>query len=360
MAVVHRLLSPIVQVREEESTTVVLMFLYSFLAMTAYNILKPLASATFIDVWGAENLPYMVLAAGPLIMVIMQVYTTVIARLPQRWVIQVTQVGIVTLLIGFSVIFRVGQGGVSASAVYLFRLILGVLLISQFWTLANDIYNPREGKRFFGFIGAGASLGGLIASFLVQQTVEWVGFNNLLLVSAVLVAGCTVIVTVILNRSKDVALKDIASAGEEKGVAWNEAWRMLRESKHLQIIATVIALAAMGAALIDQQLSMAADEAAGEGEGAAERISALLATVQLYTSTASLIIQLWLSPESTGISGSVLRCCCCRSASAARRSRCWSADSCGPPWWLAPWTPRCAIRLTRRRARSCTCRCPVS
>ena len=37
MAIVHRLLSPVVQVREEESTTLLLMFLYSFLAMTAYT-----------------------------------------------------------------------------------------------------------------------------------------------------------------------------------------------------------------------------------------------------------------------------------------------------------------------------------
>ena len=94
MAIVHRLLSPVVQVREEESTTLLLMFLYSFLAMTSYNILKPLASGKFIAVLGAENLPYMVLAAGPMIAVIMQVYSAVTARLPQRWVIQLTQVGV--------------------------------------------------------------------------------------------------------------------------------------------------------------------------------------------------------------------------------------------------------------------------
>ena len=165
MAAVHRLLSPVVQVREEKSTTLLLMFLYSFLAMTAYNILKPLATGTFIAVHGAENLPIMILVAGPLIAVIMQGYTAVAARLPQRWVIQITQAGIVALLVAFSVIFRVGDGWWSAIGVYLFRLILGVLLISQFWTLANDVYDPRQAKRFFGFIGGGAALGGLTASF---------------------------------------------------------------------------------------------------------------------------------------------------------------------------------------------------
>jgi ATP/ADP translocase len=67
MAIVHRLLAPVVDVRQEESGTLVLMFLYSFLAMTAYNILKPLAAGVFIGAFGAENLPFMILVAGPLI-----------------------------------------------------------------------------------------------------------------------------------------------------------------------------------------------------------------------------------------------------------------------------------------------------
>ena len=37
-----RLLRPIVQLREGEATTALLMFLYSLLAMTSYNIVKPI------------------------------------------------------------------------------------------------------------------------------------------------------------------------------------------------------------------------------------------------------------------------------------------------------------------------------
>ena len=111
--------------------------------------------------------------------------------------------------------------------------------------------------------------------------------------SAVLIVGCIGIVTAVMTRSKGLALKDIASAGKEKGVGRNEAFRMLRESKHLQVIAVVIGLASMGASLIETQLSLAAEEFAGAGE--TERISALLATVQLYTSFVGFVIQVWLT-----------------------------------------------------------------
>ena len=48
------------------------------------------------------------------------------------------------------------------AAFFVFGLILGMLLISQFWTLANDVYDARQAKRLFGFIGGGASLGGAL------------------------------------------------------------------------------------------------------------------------------------------------------------------------------------------------------
>ena len=44
-----RLLRPIVQLREGEATTALLMFLYSFLAMTSYNIIKPITRSEFIS-----------------------------------------------------------------------------------------------------------------------------------------------------------------------------------------------------------------------------------------------------------------------------------------------------------------------
>ena len=101
----------------------------------------------------------MQLGAGVLIGVLMQVYSAGFGRLPRRWVIPVTQAGEVALLVLFWFLFRTGAEWVSV-AFYVLGMILGILLISQFWTLANDIYDARQAKRLFGFIGGGASLGG--------------------------------------------------------------------------------------------------------------------------------------------------------------------------------------------------------
>src|SRR5262245_6380233 len=91
--VLRRLLSPVVQLREGEAATALLLFAYSFLAMTGYNIVKPITRSKFISDLGADNLPWVQLVAGLLIGVIMQFYSRVIARVPRRWAIPATQGG---------------------------------------------------------------------------------------------------------------------------------------------------------------------------------------------------------------------------------------------------------------------------
>ena len=289
-SVIQRLLAPIVDVRRDEAGTVLLMFCQSFLAMSAYNIVKPLTRAQFIGELGAANLPWVLVASGVLVGLVMQLYGLAASRLPPRAVQASTLTGVAVLLIAFWALFRTRVPG-AAVLFYFSGQILGVLLISQFWTLANDIYDARQAKRLFGFIGGGASLGGMSASALVAFTVGQVGANNLLLVSAAMLFVGAGVVSAVLRQSPAGALT--VSTGDESGVGGREAIRLLRESRHLQLIALVIGLAAIGAGLLDQQLNMAVEEAAG-AEGA-NSIAAFLGQVQLYLSVVGFVVQVWLT-----------------------------------------------------------------
>ena len=53
----QRILSPFVDVRKEEALTALLMFVYSFLAMTAYNIIQPLTRSKVIQQPGRGQRP---------------------------------------------------------------------------------------------------------------------------------------------------------------------------------------------------------------------------------------------------------------------------------------------------------------
>jgi AAA family ATP:ADP antiporter len=286
----NRLAGKVVTLWDGEAPTVLLMFAYSFLAMTAYNIVRPITRSKFISGLGADNLPYVLLAAGVLIGLLMHLYSAAVARLPRRSVIPVTQAGAGALLVLFWFLFQTGATWVSV-AFYVMGLILGILLISQFWTLANDIYDPRQAKRLFGFIGGGASLGGATGAALTSITVEKVGTDNLLLVSAAILGACAALVTAISRRER--IKSDFASIHQERGIGGGEAIRMLRASRHLQLIAMVIGFAAIGAAIIDQQLNMAA--ASLKGAGATDAITAFLAQVTFFLSISGFLIQVGLT-----------------------------------------------------------------
>jgi AAA family ATP:ADP antiporter len=279
------LIGRIVTFRDGEAVTAVLMFAYSFLAMTSYNILKPVTRSQFISALGADNLPYVQLAAGVLIGIVMQIYSAAAGRLPRRWVIPATQLAEVALLTVFWFLFRTGADWVSV-AFYVLALILGILLTSQFWTLANDIYDARQAKRLFGFIGGGASLGGATGAGLTSLVVSELGTNNLLLVSAGILALCALLVMAIVRREGVSA--DAGRAPEEHGIGGGEAVRMLRSSRHLQLIALVIGLAAIGAAIIEQQLNMAAEAMKGSSP---DTITAFLAEITFYLSVVGFVVQ---------------------------------------------------------------------
>lgn len=286
---VARLLAPIAEIRPGEGATVLLLFLYSFLAMTSYNVVKPVTRSQFITSLGASNLPWVQFASGLIIGLVMQAYSKAMTAVPRRWTIPVTQAGMIVLLVVFWVLFtRVGAEWVSV-AFYLFGLILGILFISQFWTLANDIYDPRQAKRLFGLIGGGASLGGATGAGLTASLVEKLGTTTMLLVSAVIMAACLGIVVLILRTNAQAGQSDAAKTGEEEGVSGGEAVALLRSSRHLQIIALVIAFAAIGAAIIEQQLNMATAEAKGRAN--TDGMTALLAWVGVYLSLIGFVIQ---------------------------------------------------------------------
>ena len=290
---VTRLLQPIAQLREGETTTALLMFLYSFLAMTSYNIIKPITRSEFISSLGADDLPWVTFGMGVTIGVIMQGYTKAISVVPRRWMIPVTQLGIAGMLLLFWFLFTFVAADWVAVAFYVVSLILSILLISQFWTLANDVYDPRQAKRIFGFIGGGASLGGATGAGLTAFLVQSVGSRTMILIAAGVMGVCMAIVMSIVRREKTAGTSDASRTGEEEGVSGGEAIRLLRSSRHLQIISLVIGFGAIASNIVEQQVNMAVAEFKGAQN--ADAIAAFLGQLIVYLSLIGFVIQVTLT-----------------------------------------------------------------
>src|SRR5262245_25524847 len=283
----ERVVDRLTNTRRGERTVALLMFAYSFLAMTSHNIIKPVFKSKFIDQLGADNLPYVLMASSILIGVLMHLYSSAIRRLPRQFVIPIAQSVLVVVLVVFWALLRSGAIWVTV-ALYFFGQMLGVLLISQFWTLANEVYDARQAKRLFGLIGGGACLGGALGGSITLFMIQEVGSNNLLLVSAGILAICVGIVLQIVRRPHaEHQLEPV----DERGVGGREAIRLLSQSRHLRVLAAVVGFAAIGAAMVDQQLSMAADASGID----ADALTVLFAQVTIFLSLAGFVVGVLLT-----------------------------------------------------------------
>jgi AAA family ATP:ADP antiporter len=282
------LLSPVAELRDRESVTALLMFGYSFLAMAGYNVIKPATRSKYIKDLGADNLPFIMIAAGLAMGFVMQGYSHAIRHLPRRWAIPLTQAVIVAITLVFWALFHRNEDWVSA-AFFFFGLLEGSLLISQFWTLANDVYDARQAKRIFGFIGAGSTLGGTAGFAIATGYAERLGTTNLLVVSSVILGLCVITSAAIVLREK--AGDAVATTPDDEGVSSGEALRLLASSRHLQIIALVVSFAALGAAIIEQQLNMAVGELIADEDA----VTRYLALVGFYVSALGFVIQVGLT-----------------------------------------------------------------
>ena len=73
------------------------------------------------------------------------------------------------------------------------------MIVAQFWSFANVIYDKAEGERLFAIVGFGASLGAVVGARVADRLIEPVGINNLLLLGAA-VLGSQVMLTNYVDR----------------------------------------------------------------------------------------------------------------------------------------------------------------
>jgi len=290
----QRILRPFVEMRDGEGWILFLMFAYSFLAMAGYNIVKPTTRSQFMDSLGSDNIPYVLLLVGVLGGVVVQGYNKLMSLLPRRAIFPLTQLVMAGTFIMFWALFRIDDPFLKKWApvpFYFWGALAGLLLISQFWTLANDLFDPRQAKRVFGFIGGGSSLGGILGADLARRYAKSLGTNNLLLVGAGLLVACFFIVTAAVGSKRPSSAPALPPSkptpGEDKGMSLLEAGRLLVQSKHFQTIAMVISFASIGAGIIDQQLNMAVQRFLP----AKDAQTSYIAAVTEYASIAGFVIQ---------------------------------------------------------------------
>ncbi|MBI2819227.1 MAG: MFS transporter [Acidobacteria bacterium] len=183
-----RLLRRIIEVQAEEVRALGWSWLYFFSVLSAYYVIRPIRDEMGVA-GGVSNLPW--LFTGTLIgmMLANPPFAALVARLPRVRFVSITYRFFIANLLLFFLLLQTTSGAHNiwvGRIFYIWTAVFNLFVVSVFWAFLVDIFTRAQGKRLFGFITAGGTLGGIAGSALTVSLVEYIGPTYLLLVSMVL------------------------------------------------------------------------------------------------------------------------------------------------------------------------------
>jgi AAA family ATP:ADP antiporter len=158
-----------------------------------------------------------------------------------------------------------------------------------------DIFSTDQGKRLFGFISVGGTLGGIVGAGLTATLVQRVGAVNLLLLSAVLLelsAQCVRLFPVAFEGSRDSVKREAVAAAEAPigGGIWSGIAHDLRSPYLLGICAYMLLYAITSTLLYFQQASIAASAFTDRAAR-----TAFFAQIDLLVNVLTILVQAFLT-----------------------------------------------------------------
>ena len=219
------------------------------LILASIYVLKPARNALFLDQLGIAQLPYVLILVALIGGGISSLYSKLMGSARLNRLIPGTFVALLAHLVIFRYAFAV-SGGWIYYLFYIWVNLYGVLAVSLIWLLANAAFNAREARRLFGFIGTGGIAGAVLGGLFTGWAANDLGTENLLLVSAGLIAASTGLVCTVPGGSLSV------KASTEGG-----ALRAVMSSALLTRIAGMGALVAVVAVVADIQFNEIVDAA---------------------------------------------------------------------------------------------------
>ena len=182
-----RILALVVDVKPGERRALLWSFAYFFLILSAYYVLRPLRDNAGIT-GGTRALPWLVTATFFVMLAAAPLYGWLVARLPRRRLIPLVYHFFAANILVFWLLLTFGIGQQFVSQVFFVWLtVCSIFAVPVFWSYLADLYRSDQGKRLYGFIAAGGSLGALAGPTVTRALVEPLGPVNLLLLPVVLI-----------------------------------------------------------------------------------------------------------------------------------------------------------------------------
>lgn len=179
------LLKKIVDVKPEETRALWLSFVFFFVVLAGYYVIRPVRDnigATYF-----ENLWWMFTVVLLVMIVANALFSAIVSRMSRRKFIPIAYRFFILNLIIFFVLMQYVPPGKQPwvdGCFFVWVSVFNLFATAVFWGFMTDLFTTEQGKRLFGFIAVGGSLGGVLGPIITTSLVHYVSTGVLLLICA--------------------------------------------------------------------------------------------------------------------------------------------------------------------------------
>jgi AAA family ATP:ADP antiporter len=233
----------------QERAAALWSFAYFFTLLAGYYVLRPLRDQMGIA-GGVKNLPWLFTATFVSLLVAQPLYGALVAKLPRARFIPIVYHFFVANLALFWLLLTLGvETAIVARVFFVWVSVFNLFAVAVFWSFMADLFDAEQGKRLFGFIGAGGTAGALLGPVITIGLSVPLGPVNLLIAAIVLLEAAVFCV----RRLERVGASQLGAAAAEQRRIGGSAFAALLElirSPFLLGVGAWVSLLSFGATIV--------------------------------------------------------------------------------------------------------------
>ncbi|HWN72117.1 MAG TPA: hypothetical protein VNM90_30970, partial [Haliangium sp.] len=202
-----------IDVRAGERGMLAWSFLYFFCLLSGYYMLRPVRDALAVSD-SKDHLSWMFTGTFVVMLLATPVFGALVARYPRRRFVPWVYRFFLLNLLAFTALIYLDIGRVVVAYAYFIWLsVYNMFVVSVFWSVMADVFRNEQGKRLFGMIAAGGSLGALAGAQVTSALVETLGIAGLLFLACALLEAAVQCFFRVTRAQDQVSEVAVAPAG---------------------------------------------------------------------------------------------------------------------------------------------------
>ena len=182
----RRTIKLLLKIEAHEIRAAFTSFFFMFTLMVAYYTLRPVRDAMASD-WSDAELSWLWTSTFLISLAAVAIYGSVISRIRFRRIVPGVYGFFSLSFLAFYLGTHIADDPVYIDkAFYVWLSVFSLFHVSVFWSFMADMFSKDQGKRLFGFIASGASIGAVAGPLFPVFFSATLGVYNLILLAAAL------------------------------------------------------------------------------------------------------------------------------------------------------------------------------